>query len=81
MYEELHDQMVNAPLPPGLTEAQRDLYRRQLQDKVKNLVSKAIRIYEEALSTAQRVGAKNDYVARTEAALDRLRKLLLDNSM
>ena len=81
MYEELHDRLVNAPLPPGLDQKQQDLYRRQLREKVKNLVGKAIRIYEETLSVAQRTGAKNDYVARTEAALDRLRKLLLDDTM
>jgi hypothetical protein len=81
MYEELHDQMVNAPLPQGLTESQRELYLKELREKVKNLVSKAIRIYEETLSTAQRVGAKNDYVEKTERALERLRKLLLDPSI
>ena len=45
--------------------------------KVKTLVEKAIRIYEQTLSTAQRVNAKNPYVQKTEEALERLRKLLL----
>lgn len=78
MYEELHDQMVGAPLPRGLTEDQRALYQQQLREKVKNLVGKAIRMYEETLSVAQRTGASNGYVKKTEEALDRLRKLLLD---
>jgi hypothetical protein len=40
-------------------------------------VAKAIRIYEQTLSTAQRAGARNPYVDKTEQALERLRKLLL----
>jgi tetratricopeptide (TPR) repeat protein len=78
MYEELHDQMVSAPLPRGLTEDQRALYQDELRGKVKNLVSKAIRMYEETLDVAQRTGAANDYVQKTEQALERMRKLLLD---
>ena len=77
MYEDLHEQLVNAPLPRGLDEQQSVLYRQQLRDKVKNLVGKAIRVYEQTLSTAQRVGAQNPYVKKTEDALERLRKLLL----
>jgi hypothetical protein len=78
MYEELHDQMVSAPLPRGLTEDQRALYQDELRGKVKNLVSKAIRMYEETLDVAQRTGAANDYVQKTEQALERMRKLLLE---
>jgi tetratricopeptide (TPR) repeat protein len=79
LYEEFHDELVGAPLPRGLTEEQRGLYQEELGKKVRNLISKAIRIYEQTLSTAQRVGAKNSYVERTEQALERLRKLLLVN--
>ena len=77
MYEELYQELLNAPLPRGLDEQQQALYRQQLREKVKNLVTKAIRIYEETLSTAQRVGAQNPYVGKTREALDRLQKLLL----
>jgi hypothetical protein len=68
---------VNAPLPPGLDARQSGLYRQQLRAKVKALVEKAIRVYEQTLSTAQRIGAKNPYVQKTEEALERLRRLLL----
>jgi hypothetical protein len=78
MYEELHDQMVSASLPRGLNEDQRALYQDELRGKVKNLVSKAIRMYEETLDVAQRTGAANDYVRKTEQALERVRKLLLE---
>ena len=78
MYEEFHDQLVGAPLPAGLDEQQRALYQEELRKKVRNLIGKAIRIYEQTLSTAQRVGAQNAYVQKTEEALERLRKLMLE---
>ena len=78
LYEELHDELVGARLPEGLTQDQRAIYQEELHKKVKNLVSKAIRLYEQTLDTAQRVGAQNPYVEKTQEALARLRKLLLD---
>ena len=79
MYEALHDELLAAPLPQGLTEDQRALYQQELRGKVRNLIEKAIRIYEETLSVAQRTGAKNAYLDKTEQSLERLRKLLLAN--
>ncbi|MGZ6144028.1 MAG: tetratricopeptide repeat protein, partial [Myxococcales bacterium] len=76
LYEGMYDQLLNAPMPRGLDEQQQALYRQQLREKVKNLLGKAIRIYEETLSTAQRTGASNAYVEKTRQALERLRKLL-----
>jgi tetratricopeptide (TPR) repeat protein len=78
MYEAFHDELLAAPLPQGLTEDQRALYQTELRGKVRNLIEKAIRIYEETLSVAQRTGAKNAYLDKTEQSLERLRKLLLN---
>jgi hypothetical protein len=80
MYEQLHDQLVKAPLPQDLTAPQRELYRQELRARVRNLVSKAMRIYEDTLSAAQRTGIRSDAVARTEAALQRLRSALLEQN-
>ena len=44
---------------------------------MRNLLSKAIRIYEETLAVAQRSGAQSAYVPKTQAALERMRRLLL----
>jgi hypothetical protein len=79
LYEELHAELLGAPLPSGLTEEQRALYQAELRKKVKNLVAKAIRIYQENLSAAQRVGAQNAHVEKTGQALERLQKLLLES--
>ena len=77
LYEQFHDELVAAPLPRGLTEEQRGLYRSALREKVRNLIGKAIRIYEQTLSTAQRVGAQSGYVSKTQDALERLKTLML----
>ena len=78
LYEQFHDQLVDAPLPRDLTASEGAVYREELHKKVRVLIGKAIRIYEQTLSTAQRVGAQNSYVTKTEEALERLRKLLLE---
>jgi tetratricopeptide (TPR) repeat protein len=80
LYEEFHDELLGAPLPKGLTEEQRALYQAELRKKVRNLIGKAIQIYEQTLSTAQRVGARNAYVEKTGQALERLRNLLLETN-
>ena len=77
LYEQFHDELLSAPLPRGLDEEQRGAYQQALREKVKNLVGKAIRIYEQTLATAQRVGASNAYVQQTEDALERPKKLML----
>lgn len=80
LYEQFHDELIKAPLPRGLTEEQRGLYQSALREKVRNLVGKAIRIYEQTLATAQRVGAQSSYVNKTEDALNRLKKLMLETN-
>ncbi len=50
---------------------------RESCKKVRVLMAKAIRIYEETLAIARRVGAQSDYVELIRAALDRVKKLLL----
>ena len=77
LYETFHDDLVAAPLPPGLSASQRSTYVDELHRKVRVLVEKAIGIYEETLDLASRTGARTEYRERTEAALRRLRALLL----
>ncbi|GAC1602128.1 MAG: hypothetical protein NVS4B10_14240 [Myxococcales bacterium] len=77
LYETFHDALVNAEVPDGLPPGAAQVYREELNRKVRVLVERAIRIYEETRRTAERVGARSPYVARTDEALLRLRKLLL----
>jgi len=78
MYEHFHDQLLAAPLPADLTEAQRAFYQQELRARVRNLLSKAMEIYEETLAAAERTGARGEAVARATAAVERLRNALLE---
>jgi hypothetical protein len=80
LYESFHEELVHAPLPRELTDAQRALYQEELHKKVRTLVTKAIRIYEQTLTRAQENGASNGYRQKTEEALQRLRRLLLETT-
>jgi hypothetical protein len=77
MYEAFYDELVHAPEPRGLTPEQQALYRDELHKKVRNLIEKAVRIYEQTLSQAQQSNAQSSYRQKTQDALDRLHKLLL----
>jgi tetratricopeptide (TPR) repeat protein len=80
LYESFHDDLIQAKPPPGLNEEQRALYSGELRKKVRRLVEKAIRIYEQTLTQAQESGSKSSYRQKTQESLDRLRKLLLETS-
>ncbi len=77
LYESFHDELVKAPLPPGLDEDQQALYRSELRERVRALLGKALRIYEQTLDTARKTAATNEYVDKARAALERVRALLL----
>ena len=80
MYESFYDELIQAKPPPGFTAEQRALYESELHKKVRRLVEKAIRIYEQTLTQAQESGSKSSYRQKTQESLDRLRKLLLETS-
>lgn len=80
LYESFHEQIVNAPLPPGLDAEQQAVYREELKKKVRILLDKAMKVYEQTLATAQRVNAQSPYVAKTSEALARMRALLLEGA-
>jgi tetratricopeptide (TPR) repeat protein len=77
LYEELHRQMTEAPVPAGLDSEHAAVYREELAKKVRVLLEKAMKVYDSTLATAQRVNARSDFVERTAAALQRMRALLL----
>jgi tetratricopeptide (TPR) repeat protein len=76
LYEGLHREIDGAPLPPGLSEEEAALYRAELSDRIRVLVTKAIALYEQTLATAQRAGVDNRFVEEAERSLGRLRALL-----
>jgi hypothetical protein len=64
-------------VPPGVDEEAKSFYQSQLREKVSVLVVKAIKIYEQSLQMAQRVGEKNEWVERTSMSLERMKTLYL----
>ena len=79
LYQKLYGQMVNSKVPLGLNAEEAQVYRDELKSRIRVLVTKAIDAYEETLSTAQRVGATNPFVAETRAELDQMKSLLVQD--
>lgn len=77
MYERLYDEVLALPVAKSLGEEGAAIYRDELTHRVRVLISKAIEVYERSLSMAARVGEKNEWVDRAQAALERLRALYL----
>lgn len=77
LYERLYDDLVGVPVPADLSPEAATIYRHELEKKVGVLVKKAITVYERSLDMAQRVGEANEWVKRTEAALERMKALAL----
>jgi len=80
LYEDLYDQMMEAPVPAGLDAAQADLYRAMLRRKVRVLVQKAISIYERTLSAAERTGVSSAFVDQTRGSLERMKQVLISDA-
>ncbi len=76
LYDELHAHLTGAPLPPGLDAEAEAAYRAELARKVRVLVTKAIAVYERTLDAAQRARVENAMVERTQASLDRMKRVL-----
>jgi hypothetical protein len=76
LYDELYTQLVQAPLPPDLDAEEQAAYREELRQRVRVLVLKAIRNYEETLAIAQRAGVTSGFVEATHASLERMKGAL-----
>jgi tetratricopeptide (TPR) repeat protein len=77
MYEDLYDHLLNLPAPPDLDEEARGIYVEMLRDKVRILLTKAIKVWEMTTDMATRTGTENLWVERTRESLDRIKTLLI----
>jgi tetratricopeptide (TPR) repeat protein len=78
LYDDLHAQLSNAPLPPGLDAAEQAAYREELAAKLRVLLAKALAVHEQTLQWARQAGVENPFVERTQASLDRVKRLLVE---
>ncbi|MDB4966878.1 MAG: hypothetical protein JWN44_2567 [Myxococcales bacterium] len=76
LYREFYDDLVGAPVPPGLKGEAREVYLEEVRKQVKTLLQKAISIHEKNLLMAERVGESNDWVRRSNDQMAQLKKLL-----
>jgi tetratricopeptide (TPR) repeat protein len=76
LYHEFYDDLVGAPVPPALSGEAREVYLEEVRKQVKTLLQKAISIHEKNVLMAERIGEKNDWVRRSNAELEQLKKLV-----
>jgi len=79
LYERFYDEMIQAPLPSGLTPEQAELYRLEVRRKIRILLKKAIAAYERTLTVAERIGLTSAFVEKTRESLRRIERLLLED--
>ncbi|HSM93146.1 MAG TPA: tetratricopeptide repeat protein [Anaeromyxobacteraceae bacterium] len=79
LYDELRRQMLEAPLPPGLSDEEAAAYRDILHQRLRILAEKAIVAYEQTLALAARARVDdNRFLEPTRKALDEMRAVLAD---
>lgn len=76
LFAELYDALMHAPVPEWLDEAQRRTYYAELEKQLRPVVTKAVWVLEKNLETARRLGYDSEFIARTEADLTRLSRVL-----
>jgi tetratricopeptide (TPR) repeat protein len=79
LYDELRRQMLEAPLPPGLSSEEAAAYRELLLARLRILAEKAIVAYEQTLALAARARVDdNRFLEPTRKALDEMRAVLTE---
>ena len=76
LYREFYDDLVGAPVPPQLTGEAKEVYLEEVRKQVKTLLQKAISIHEKNVLMAERNGAENEWVRRSNEQMEQLKKLL-----
>jgi tetratricopeptide (TPR) repeat protein len=77
LYEVLHKQMMESPLPKELSAEEGDVYRQEVRRRIRILLTKAIGVYESTVATAERIGSSGPFVDRARVSLERMKQLLL----
>jgi tetratricopeptide (TPR) repeat protein len=79
LYDELRRQMLEAPLPPGLSAEEAAAYRELLLQRLRILAEKAIVAYEQTLALAARARVDdNRFLEPTRKALEEMRAVLTE---
>ncbi len=81
LYDSFRQQLLEAPMPPGLDDEAARAYRTELRKRVRVLAAKAIGAYEAALGRAGRSGVDDlRFLGDAQQALQRLQHALEDEA-
>jgi len=81
LYEDFYRDLMQAPVPPELNSEEVEVYFEELRKVIRPLVEQAIHVYERNLLYAERFGQKGEWIAETEARLERLRQFITGKAM
>jgi tetratricopeptide (TPR) repeat protein len=76
LYEELYDAFMNVPIPSELDGEAKQVYREELQKKIRILLEKSMRWQRENLLMVERLGVATDWAEKSKLAYAKLLKLL-----
>ncbi len=78
MYERLYDEITALAEPGDLDAEQSAAYREEVRRRLRVLVEKAVRVYERTALVGRRAQSATQWVEKSEAALARLRAILVE---
>lgn len=76
LFTQFHDQVLEAPVPPQLSDEAKQIYVEEVRKAFRFLIEKAVALFEKTVLMAERVGVRNDWVKKTGEQLETLRRLL-----
>ncbi len=71
-YEQFYTDVINSPIPRGLSDEEQGLYKSMLAEKVGSVKDNAISIYKKTLDKAYQLGIKSKFVEMAKDGLERL---------
>jgi len=80
LYEELYDSFIHAPVPPELLNPRaadrREVYYEELRKKIRVLLEKSMRWYDENLKMMERLGVRGEWRDKSKLAYAKIQQLL-----
>ncbi len=78
LHWQMYNDMVNAPLPKGLTKEEQTIYVQLLKKKIRVLLNRAVNVFERNLQIAENFGLNDDkLVQKTKKDLAKLRTYIV----
>jgi tetratricopeptide (TPR) repeat protein len=80
MYKQMYDDMIQAPIPKGMSLAHRNRYKELLRGRIRNLLKKGAWILEHSLEKSRYLGMqRSKWIEKTRAKLKDIRMRLMQD--